>query len=1276
MRNFNVIAKGEYKYKQTNEFLTVERYLIVRKKSHRFLLLDMTNRLNEKLTGLTLQIEQFDVRGNKLGVINPEFKSLSIKNGKFIFKEKIELHHSCIDFQVRIVCAQYGNYAYRLGADDVYVTYEKKRKRRPIDTEEIKKEVGEEGVKAASRRFPFPVTVGICAGVVAIASVAVAIAQLNDFKENKNEFFLQNLQYEILDTTDPENSPVNIIGYTGLGGESIVIPSEVEGHPVASVTQDAFKGNSIIKEVKVEKGVELGQGAFFDCDKLEKVTIAGENIVSAWTFYDCDKLETVEISGVSEIGYKAFNSCDALSSVRISNPDPETTLVIGYQAFGDCRDFTDIYIDQYIAYDTNWDFFYGAQTVENLYLKNFNVKAYESEKEAEAKKLNVLFGGDGFDVGVKNLRIGYADDIPANFIKNCEKRLASVQFDSYTGNAIGEYAFHDCKKLENFAMSKSVTTVGAYAFANTAITSFNGGALTSLGESAFAGCNDLVKFNLRETTPLAAIPNKAFSDCYALESIVIPRSVTSIGADAFSDCRALQTVTFSAKSVLTTVGDRVFSECENLREVKLPEGLENISSRMFDSCYNLRYLSIPSTVKADAFMLDSFADCYRLFEIENLSIVSLTAGGVGCEYTLAVYNSKEEPRMERKTLNNFVIAKAGESWYMIEYTGRSGKAATPDKIDGESYSIVPYLFYQDEKLVDVEISSAVSSIGTMAFSESKLKLLTFAEGKTEIALGERAFADCSYLQTADMQQRKCLEIPSSAFTECEKLATVSLPKGLKQIGASAFANCEALTEITIPATVETIGGSAFQECATLTEVSVASGVTEILANAFYQCSALRAVPKFEELQRIEHHAFSGCAKLEKFTLSSEVDVIEENAFEGCKFLHEIENYSDLDLEKDSFDYGGIAYNAIAIHTQKSGKRLQTVEAGDFLLKGNSRLGWTIVDYIGSENKVTLQAIEGITDYAIARYAFEKNSSIRTVVIGNAVKEMRSASFVNLSKLELVRFENPSIEKVVAGTFENCPNLQSVVISVNLKKIESGAFGYVSAVYYEGTQARWSKNQSRYQIDVGMVYIYNDCIHEYGYWHYNDKKEIVTDITEYKNQVLQEPTCTTEGSIKYYCDDCGYERVDTLYPYGHSFIDFQARICTSCNYVENSPLNYYTQSYFESIVEIKNDKKNPFDVFGVYGERISENVTEKGTEATLKMEAKRDIWISFNCVLDSTYGSMSVVCKGKETKITNGKSVQYKLSKGDVIEIKYKRTKATSNKTGASYITNITLWSEN
>ena len=1274
MRNFNVIAKGEYKYKQTNEFLTVERFLIIRKKSRRYLLLDMHNRLEEKLTGLTLQIDQFDVRGKDLGAVNAEFKNLSIKNGKFIFKENIELHHSCIDFRVKIVSAVYGNYAYRLGADDVYVTYEKKKKRRLVDKEEIKKEVGEEGVKSTSRRFPIPVTVGICAGVVAVASIAVAISQLNAFKEDQEDFFLQNIQYEILDPTDPDNSPVNITGYTGLGGESIVIPNEVEGHPVVSVVQDAFMGNTIIKEVTVQKGVELSQGAFFDCDKLEKVTIEGENVISAWTFYDCDKLETVEIAGVTELGYKSFNSCDSLSSVRIVNSDAEATLTIGYQAFGDCGAFNDIYIDQYISYEDNWDFFYGTTSIENLYLKNFNAKSYESDQTDESKKLNVLFGGDSFEVGVKNLRIGHADDIPAYFTDTCEKRLTSVQFDSFTGNAIGERAFYDCSKMENFMMAKAVTTVGAYAFANSGITAFNGGSLVTLGDHAFEDCSALAKFTLRDTTPLTAIPDKAFADCGALESIVIPRTVTSIGADAFADCDEMLSVTFSPKATLTTIGDRAFTECEKLRSVELPEGITGISSRLFDSCYNLRYLSIPSTVTGIA--TDAFENDYRLFEIENLSMIELVAGDLVCPYTLAVYNSKEEPRMERNTINNFVVAKAGENQYMIEYTGRSGKAVTPDKIDGKTYSIVPYLFYKDEVLTDLEISSAVSNISEMAFSESRLKKLSFTAGNDELILGQNVFTDCALLQTVEMQPRRCAVIPSHTFEGCEKLTGISLPKGVKQIGSSAFQGCEALEEIAIPLTVTAIGGSAFQDCESLQAVTAGSGVETIGASAFYNCTELKSVSEFSSLQTIAMQAFANCEKLERFILSDEVSIIEENAFEGCKYLHEIFNYSDLDLEKDSLDHGGIAYNAIAIHTNSRAKKLETKTVGDFVFKGNSLLGWTIVRYEGTENTVNLYAIEDIASYSIARYAFEKKSSMRTLVISNAVKDIRSGAFVDLSRLTLVRFDNPAIEKLKTGTFVNCNALNSLIIPVNLKKIESGAVGFIPNLYYEGTQARWADRQSRYEVEIGTVFTYNTCIHEYGYWHYGEDNEPITEVTAYDTEILEEANCTENGRMKYYCDDCNYERVETIGAYGHSYQNFDARICSVCDYIENSSFNNYTQSYFDDVLTVKNDKKNPFNVFGIYSDRIVDTITDKGTSATVKLKAERDINVSFVCTVDGSYGTITVTYNGKTTKVTTNKSFQYSLSKGDEIEITYQRTKATSKSSGYAYISNIYLWSNN
>ena len=78
-RSYSVISKGEYSYKQTNEFLLIDRFLIIRKKSRRFLLLNFNNLRNETLTGLTLQIDQFDAHGNPLGAANKTIKDLAFK---------------------------------------------------------------------------------------------------------------------------------------------------------------------------------------------------------------------------------------------------------------------------------------------------------------------------------------------------------------------------------------------------------------------------------------------------------------------------------------------------------------------------------------------------------------------------------------------------------------------------------------------------------------------------------------------------------------------------------------------------------------------------------------------------------------------------------------------------------------------------------------------------------------------------------------------------------------------------------------------------------------------------------------------------------------------------------------------------------------------------------------------------------------------------------------------------------------------------------------------
>ncbi len=75
-------------------------------------------------------------------------------------------------------------------------------------------------------------------------------------------------------------------------------------------------------------------------------------------------------------------------------------------------------------------------------------------------------------------------------------------------------------------------------------------------------------------------------------------------------------------------------------------------------------------------------------------------------------------------------------------------------------------------------------------------------------------------------------IQINAFSGCERLKSVSLPKSLRTIGERAFLGCYELTSITIPDGVTSIGNEAFSSCTKIAELKVPSSVTEIGYYAF------------------------------------------------------------------------------------------------------------------------------------------------------------------------------------------------------------------------------------------------------------------------------------------------------------------------------------------------------------------------------------------------------------------------------------------------------------
>ena len=90
--------------------------------------------------------------------------------------------------------------------------------------------------------------------------------------------------------------------------------------------------------------------------------------------------------------------------------------------------------------------------------------------------------------------------------------------------------------------------------------------------------------------------------------------------------------------------------------------------------------------------------------------------------------------------------------------------------------------------------------------------------------------------TYDSNTYYVTSIGYSAFDECSRLTSVTIPNSVTSIGNSAFVYCSSLTSVTIPDGVTSIGDYAFTNCRNLTSVTIGNSVTSIGYYAFYGCN--------------------------------------------------------------------------------------------------------------------------------------------------------------------------------------------------------------------------------------------------------------------------------------------------------------------------------------------------------------------------------------------------------------------------------------------------------
>lgn len=177
------------------------------------------------------------------------------------------------------------------------------------------------------------------------------------------------------------------------------------------------------------------------------------------------------------------------------------------------------------------------------------------------------------------------------------KKLVSVSFPSSL-KVIGKHAFEDCVALTKLNLSKTnVEEIGSNAFRETGLKEVAFPvSLKKIGSQAFLK-NQLENVVLPEG--VQEIGNEAFREVVALKSITLPNNIQKIGERAFYACTQLMIVNYTGSMKLAegVVENAAFSDCQALERIILPQSISEVQSGVFIGCASLKEIILPKSVR-------------------------------------------------------------------------------------------------------------------------------------------------------------------------------------------------------------------------------------------------------------------------------------------------------------------------------------------------------------------------------------------------------------------------------------------------------------------------------------------------------------------------------------------------------------------------------------------------------------------------------------------------------------------------------------------------------
>ncbi len=589
-----------------------------------------------------------------------------------------------------------------------------------------------------------------------------------------------------------EQSVIERIGYYAFSGcNSLTTVDFGENGSVGTIDEHAFADCYNLTTVDFgENGScgSIGAYAFYNCYALSEITMpSGVESVGEYAFAYCSQISSIRpFDGLQTIGQYAFVNCSKMREIRL----PYTLQSIGNYAFEGCEelylvindtsftvskqeDFTvnggaghyalaissenewtnilrvnGVYYIRDIQGDDIWYVIDGdddlrAPSLENVSYANVSAeKIYVIAKAFQETEIVGLTLGSQVRWIEPNSFYGCSSLKTVNMGNSRLTEIPEMAF-AYNGNlqtvtlpsgvqSVGDSAFSCCYALRAISLPTSLRTIGNESFYNCSALStltFNEG-LEEIGNNAFYTCNSLTQIQFPSS--LNTIGNGAFQACENLQA-TLPDGLVTVGAYAFAYCNGLQT---DMPQSLRNVGEYAFYNVSSLTALTLPEGMTTVGEYAF-ACTGLKTVVLPTTLRSIG--SGAFFDCTDLWEIYNLSPLSLTVGsssnGNVASNAYVVYSSlTEEKRLVEVGEFLFVQAERFGDWALRRYTNDRSESlcALPSSFTVEGRTVEEYglwnNFVNDYYTRKVIIPTSISFLQSGAFGFYAYRVTLYYEG--------------------------------------------------------------------------------------------------------------------------------------------------------------------------------------------------------------------------------------------------------------------------------------------------------------------------------------------------------------------------------------------------------------------------------------------------------------------------------------------------------------------------------------------------------------------